>query len=112
MRPNLRVWRIGSTRSSTARSTTCCSSEETQQQYLQALRRATKPGARLFMFEFGRHNVDGLVWEGLPADNFERLLPASGWRLDHLGTTTYQGHFSPEAFAVMSSKASPELAGG
>jgi SAM-dependent methyltransferase len=84
--------------------------EETQQQYLQALRRATKPGARLFMFEFGRHNVNGLVWDGLPADNFERLLPASGWRLDHLGTTTYQGHFSPEAFAVMSSEASPELA--
>ena len=84
--------------------------EETQQQYLQALRRATKPGARLFMFEFGRHNVNGLVWEGLPADNFERLLPASGWRLDHLGTTTYQGHFSPEAFAMMSSEASPELA--
>ena len=52
--------------------------EETQQQYLQALRRATKPGARLFMFEFGRHNVNGLVWEGLPADNFERLLPAQG----------------------------------
>jgi SAM-dependent methyltransferase len=84
--------------------------EETQGRYLQALRRATKPGARLFMFEFGRHNVNGLVWEGLPADNFERLLPAAGWRLDHLGTTTYQGHFSPEAFAVMSSEASPELA--
>jgi SAM-dependent methyltransferase len=84
--------------------------EETQRRYLQALRRATKPGARLFMFEFGRHNVNGLVWEGLPADNFERMLPAAGWRLDHLGTTTYQGHFSPEAFAVMSSEASPELA--
>lgn len=84
--------------------------EETQGRYLQALRRATKPGARLFMFEFGRHNVNGLVWEGLPADNFERMLPAAGWRLDHLGTTTYQGHFSPEALAVMSSEASPELA--
>jgi len=84
--------------------------EETQGRYLQALRRATKPGARLFMFEFGRHNVNGLVWEGLPADNFERMLPAAGWRLDYLGTTTYQGHFSPEAFAVMSSEASPELA--
>jgi len=83
--------------------------EDTQERYLRALRRATKPGARLFMFEFGRHNVNGLVWEGVPADNFERLLPAAGWRLDHLGTTTYQGHFSPEAFAVMSSEASPEL---
>jgi SAM-dependent methyltransferase len=84
--------------------------EDTQAKYLAALHRATRPGARLFMFEFGRHNVNGLMWEGLPADNFERLLPASGWRLDHLGTTTYQGHVTPEAFAVMSSQASPELA--
>lgn len=83
--------------------------EKTQQQYLQALHRATRRGARLFMFEFGRHNVNGLVWEGLPADNFERLLPAAGWRLDHLGTTTYQGHVTPEAFAAMSSQSSPEL---
>jgi SAM-dependent methyltransferase len=83
--------------------------EETQGKYLSALHRATRPGARLFMFEFGRHNVNGLVWEGLPADNFERLLPASGWRLDHLGTTTYQGHLTPEAFAAMSSVANPDL---
>lgn len=72
--------------------------EETQQQYLQALRRATKPGARLFMFEFGRHNVNGLVWEGLPADNFERLLPASGWRLDHLGNHHLPGTLQPRGF--------------
>jgi SAM-dependent methyltransferase len=84
--------------------------EDTQGKYLGALHRATRPGARLFMFEFGRHNVNGLVWDGLSADNFERLLPTSGWHLDHLGTTTYQGHFTPEAFTAMSSEASPELA--
>jgi SAM-dependent methyltransferase len=76
--------------------------EETQTRYVQALHRATKPGARLFMFEFGQHNVNGLKWEGLPADNFERVLPAGGWRIDYLGPTTYQGHFSPEFFARMS----------
>jgi SAM-dependent methyltransferase len=79
--------------------------EDTQIQYVQALRRATKPGARLFMFEFGRHNVNGLVFEGLPADNFERVLPAGGWRLDYLGTTTYQGTFSPETFTAISAEA-------
>ena len=76
--------------------------EQTQTRYAEALRRATKPGARLFMFEFGTHNVNGLRWEGLPPDNFERVLPAAGWRLDHLVPTTYQGNFSPEFFAHMS----------
>jgi SAM-dependent methyltransferase len=76
--------------------------EPTQTQYAQALHRATKPGARLFMFEFGRHNVNGLQWEGLPADNFRRVLPAAGWRIDFLGTTTYQANFSPETFEAMS----------
>ena len=76
--------------------------EETQAQYLRALHRATKPGARLFMFEFGRHNVNGVHFEGLPAGNFERVLPPSGWRIDYLGTTTYQANFSSEALAEMS----------
>jgi SAM-dependent methyltransferase len=73
--------------------------EETQTRYVQALHRATKPGARLFMFEFGRHNVNGVQWEGLPSDNFQRVLPAAGWRIDYLGPTTYQGNFNPEFFA-------------
>ncbi|WP_433201561.1 class I SAM-dependent methyltransferase [Nocardia sp. CA-107356] len=72
--------------------------EQTQTQYAQALHRATKPGARLFMFEIGRHNVNGLQPEGLPAENFERVLPAAGWRIDYLGTTTYQATFSAETF--------------
>lgn len=75
--------------------------EETQGQYLRALHRATKRGARLFMFEFGRHNVNGIHFEGLPAGNFERVLPASGWRIDYLGTTTYQANLSPEALVSM-----------
>jgi SAM-dependent methyltransferase len=76
--------------------------EEIQYRYLQALHRATRPGARLFMFEFGRHNVNGIHFEGLAADNFERVLPSSGWRIDHLGTTTYQVNLSPETLADMS----------
>ena len=76
--------------------------EETQGLYAQALHRATRPGARLFMFEFGRHNVNGLQWEGIPPENFERVLGSAGWRIDHLGTTTYEANFSPETFAQMS----------
>jgi SAM-dependent methyltransferase len=78
--------------------------EDTQVEYAQALHRATKPAARLFMFEFGQHNVNGLKFDGLPADYFERVLPAAGWRIDYLGTTTYQANFSPEAFEVMSAE--------
>jgi SAM-dependent methyltransferase len=76
--------------------------EEIQGQYLRALHRATKPAARLFMFEFGRHNVNGVHFEGLPADNFERVLQPSGWRIDYLGTTTYQANVSPETLPNMS----------
>ena len=68
---------------------------------MQALHRATRPGARLFMFEFGQHNVNGLRFDGLPAENFQRVLPASGWRIDYLGETTFLTNFSPEALASM-----------
>jgi SAM-dependent methyltransferase len=75
--------------------------EATQTRYAQALHRATRPGARLYMFEFSPHNVNGLQWAGIPADNFERVLGASGWRIDYLGGTTYQARFLPEAFEAM-----------
>ena len=76
--------------------------EAVQTRYAQALHRATKPGARLFMFEFSPHNVNGLQWEGIPEDNFERVLGASGWRLDYLGGTTYLARFGPQTFDAMS----------
>lgn len=74
--------------------------EDTQTRYVHALHRATKPGARLFMFEFGRHNVNGIKWDGLPAENFERVL-AGRWRIDHLGTSTYVARFAPETLTRM-----------
>lgn len=73
------------------------SHEQMQAHYIRALHRATSPGARLFMFELGCHNVNGLRFDGLPAANFERVLAANGWRLDHLGTSTYVGVFGPQA---------------
>lgn len=72
----------------------------------------TKPAARLFMCEFGGHNVNGLKWDGLAADNFERVLPTAGWRIDYLGTTTYEGNYSPETVESMAQMGlhRPELA--
>jgi SAM-dependent methyltransferase len=86
--------------------------EDLQGQYAQALHRATKPGARLYMFEFGRHNVNGVQWEGLAAENFERVLPAAGWHIAYLGPATYQAHMSEQALAHMLSRAeaNPDLA--
>ena len=75
--------------------------EQTQKQYVQALHRATKPGARLFMLEFGRHNVNGVQFDGLPADNFERVLGAGGWHVDYVGPSTYVGIFGEETMAFM-----------
>lgn len=73
-----------------------------QARYLQALHLATEPGARLFMFELGRHNLNGLQFDGLPADSFNRLLNANGWRTDYLGTSTYVGTFGPRALEFLS----------
>ncbi|MCV7090349.1 class I SAM-dependent methyltransferase [Mycobacterium interjectum] len=73
----------------------------TQMRYAQALHRATAPGARLYMFEFSPHNVNGLQWTAIPADNFERVLGDSGWRIDYLGVTTYQARLLPETFEAM-----------
>lgn len=75
--------------------------EPLQRSYLRALHRATRTGARLFMFEFGVHNINGWIWNGLPAENFQRLLPEAGWRIDYLGPTSYQATFTAETFARM-----------
>lgn len=75
--------------------------EETQLRYARNLHRATRPQARLFLFEAGRHNVNGWQLDGLAPERFGPLLEAAGWRIDHIGTTTYQGTFEPTAFTDM-----------
>jgi SAM-dependent methyltransferase len=86
--------------------------QQAQHRYAQALHGATKPGARLFMFEFGRHNVNGLQFDGLPADNFEQVFGSNGWRVDHVGTSTYVGNFRPETLEFLTSmmNANPDMA--
>jgi SAM-dependent methyltransferase len=84
--------------------------EELQKSYLQALHRATKPGARLYMFEFGAHNVNGFKMpRHIPEENFRQLLPAGGWQITYLGPTTYQGNVSVETFEMMAAR-NPDFA--
>jgi SAM-dependent methyltransferase len=78
---------------------------ELQKSYAQALHRATKPGARLYMFEFGEHNVNGFrMPRSLTEDDFRQVLPAGGWEITYLGPTTYQANLSVETFEMMAAR--------
>ena len=84
--------------------------EMLQRSYLQALHRATKPGARLYMFEFATHDVNGLsLPRAIPEQSFRELLPAGGWQITYLGPTTYQVNVSIEAFEAMAAR-NPDIA--
>lgn len=76
-----------------------------QESYVQALRRATKPGARLYMFEFGSHDVNGFtMFRPLSDDVFHRVLPLGGWEITYLGPTTYQINLSVESLEMMAAR--------
>jgi SAM-dependent methyltransferase len=75
---------------------------ELQRSYAKALHRATKPGARLFMFEFGIGNVNGFYMpRALSEDDFRTVFPEAGWEITYLGPTTYQINMSSEGFDRM-----------
>jgi SAM-dependent methyltransferase len=83
---------------------------ELQKSYVQALRRATKPGARLYMFEFGAHDVNGLkMMRRLSESDFRDVLPIGGWEITYLGTTTYQVNMSAETTEMMAAR-HPDMA--
>jgi SAM-dependent methyltransferase len=83
---------------------------ELQKSYAQALHRATKPGARLYMFEFGEHNVNGFkMLRSLSEKDFRDVLPLGGWEITYLGTTTYQVNMSAETIEMMAAR-NPEVA--
>jgi SAM-dependent methyltransferase len=75
---------------------------ELQRSYARALHRATKPGARLYMFEFGVHDVNGFrMPRSLSEDDFRQVFPDAGWEITHLGPTTYQVNMSVETLDMM-----------
>src|ERR1700744_2560348 len=83
---------------------------ELQKSYVQALHRATKPGARLYMFEFGTHDVNGFTMpRSLSENDFRDVLPDGGWQITYLGTTTYQVNLSAETIEMMAAR-NPDMA--
>ncbi|WP_297825866.1 class I SAM-dependent methyltransferase [Mycobacterium sp.] len=83
---------------------------ELRTSYVQALRRATKPGARLYMFEFGEHDVNGFkMMRSLSENDFRDVLPAAGWEITYLGPTTYQVNISAESIQMMAAR-NPDMA--
>lgn len=83
---------------------------ELQKSYAQALHRVTKPGARLYMFEFGEHDVNGFKMpRSLSEDDFRQVLPLGGWEITHLGTTSYQVNISAESIEMMIAR-NPDMA--
>ncbi|MEZ0366984.1 class I SAM-dependent methyltransferase [Mycobacterium sp. pUA109] len=76
-----------------------------QHSYARALHRATKPGARLYMFEFGAHNVNGFrMPRSLSEDDFRDVLPGGGWDITYLGPTTYQINMSVQTLEMMAAR--------
>jgi SAM-dependent methyltransferase len=81
-----------------------------QKAYVQALHRATKPGARLYMFEFGEHDVNGFkMMRSLSEDDFRQVLPAGGWEITHLGPATYLVNMSAQTIELMAAR-NPDMA--
>ena len=75
---------------------------EATRSYARALHRATKPGARLYMFEFGAGTVNGIgAPRSLSEDDFRQVFPDAGWEITYLGPTTYQVNMGVEAFEQM-----------
>jgi SAM-dependent methyltransferase len=75
---------------------------EMQRSYARALHRATRPGARLYMFEFGAHDVNGFrMPRSLSEDDFRQVFPDAGWEITYLGPTTYQINMSVQAIEMM-----------
>jgi SAM-dependent methyltransferase len=83
---------------------------ELQKSYVQALHRATKPGARLYMFEFGEGNVNGFkMMRSLSENDFRDVLPVGGWEISYLGATTYQVNMTAETIELMAAR-NPDMA--
>ena len=83
---------------------------EVKRLHARALHRATKPGARLYMFEFGPGNINGYAApRSVSEDDFRQVFPDAGWEITYLGPTTYQVNVSVEAFDMMIAR-NPDMA--
>ncbi len=73
-----------------------CLDHDGRQAYAAALYRATKPGARWFLYCFSGANVNGVIapMEAVPETDIRSTLANAGWRIDFLGPTTFLGNTS------------------
>jgi hypothetical protein len=49
-----------------------------------------RPGAKLFMYGFGPGTVNGVHNHRLEEPDYETVLPAAGFTISYVGSTTYQ----------------------
>jgi hypothetical protein len=49
-----------------------------------------RPGAKLFMYGFGPGTVNGVHNHLLEEPDYETVLPAAGFTISYVGSTTYQ----------------------
>jgi SAM-dependent methyltransferase len=83
---------------------------ELQRSYARALHRVTKPGARLYTFEFGAGNINGFQMpRSLSEDDFRQVFPDAGWEITYLGPTTYLINMSVETLELMLAR-NPDMA--
>lgn len=74
---------------------------DAQYEYLRALHRATRPGARLYMVEAADYNINGFFMPpAMSVDELRSGLPAGGWHIDYLGPTSYLVNVSAAGFAA------------
>jgi SAM-dependent methyltransferase len=73
-----------------------CLNDDDRQAYAAAMYRATRPGARWFIYCFSDDNINGVTapMEAVPEANIRDTLANAGWRIDFLGPTTFVGNTS------------------
>ena len=71
-----------------------CLEQEGRRAYAAALHRATRSGARWFLYCFSGANVNGVIapMEAVPEKDLRNTLRSAGWHIDFLGPTTYIGN--------------------
>ena len=68
-----------------------CLNDHDRRAYAVAVHRATKPGARWFIYCFSDANINGVTapMEAVTEANIKGTLANAGWRIDFLGPTTF-----------------------
>ncbi|OBF29213.1 class I SAM-dependent methyltransferase [Mycobacterium sp. ACS4331] len=71
-----------------------CLDDEGRHAYAAGLHRATRPGARWFIYCFADAGVNGVItpMHGVPDATLRDVLTRNGWQVDFLGPTTYLGN--------------------